>query len=341
LSRYISPTDSHSDDFYEQFEARFDSLNLDRKMRRLRKPKLKHIPKKSDDQVLSDSADVVGLEGGFNPTYHPSRHEEGWLLDSLGAFYDQSLITDVLYVVRGGKEATVYCCAAHPSTGVELVAAKVYRPRVFRQIRNDGLYREGRDLLTAEGRAVRKTDHRILRAVGKKTSFGVQVAHTSWLMHEYTSLQTLYAAGAAVPRPIASTENAILMGFCGDERMAAPALSHITLDDAEADVLFQETVRNVEIMLRHDLIHGDLSAYNILYWEGQITLIDFPQVVTSQDNRSAYMILHRDVTRVCEYFERQGVPSDPQAVVDRLWARYSQATPDEPFDEDEEDEAED
>lgn len=339
MSRYVSSSDSHSDEFYEQFEARFDALNLDRKMRRLRKPKPKHIPKKSASDVLNESADVVGLEGGFNPTYRPSLHEEGWLLQSLGAFYEQSLITDVLYVVRGGKEATVYCCAAHPSTGVELVAAKVYRPRVFRQIRNDGLYREGRDLLTAEGHAVRKTDHRILRAVGKKTSFGVQVAHTSWLMHEYASLQTLHAAGAAVPRPFAATDNAILMGYCGDERMAAPALSQISLDDAEAEVLFQAALRNVERMLRHDLIHGDLSAYNILYWEGQITLIDFPQVVTSQGNRSAYAILHRDVTRVCDYFARQGVPSDPQAIVDRLWASYSRAAPDEPLDNDAEDEA--
>ena len=337
MSRYLSQSESHSDEFYEQFEARFDALSQERKMRRLRKPKVKHIPKKSDDEVLAESADVVGLEGGFKPTYQPSRHEEGWLLSSLGTFYDQALITDVLYVVRGGKEATVYCCAAHPSTGVELLAAKVYRPRMFRQIRNDALYREGRELLTEGGRAVKKTDHRIMRAVGKKTGYGMQVAYTSWLMHEFTSLQTLYAAGAAVPRPFAATENAILMGYCGDERLAAPALSQITLDDAEAEALLAETLHNIELMLRQDLIHGDLSAYNILYWKGKITLIDFPQVVSSEDNRSAYAILHRDVTRVSEYFARQGAPSDPEEITDQLWERYSQSALDEPFDPADED----
>mgnify|MGYP000925870685 CR=1 FL=1 len=61
-----------------------------------------------------------------------------------------NIITDVLHQVKGGKEATVYCCAAHPSTGVDLIAAKVYRPREFRQLRNDAQYRQGRRILSDE-----------------------------------------------------------------------------------------------------------------------------------------------------------------------------------------------
>jgi len=80
-------------------------------------------------------------------------------------------------------------------------AAKVYRPREFRNLRNDKMYREGRPILTAAGRRVKKTDHRLLRAVGKKTEFGVQVEHTSWLMYEYTTLKQLHDAGAAVREP--------------------------------------------------------------------------------------------------------------------------------------------
>ncbi len=44
--------------------------------------------------------------------------------------------------------------------------------------------------------------------------------------------------------------------------------------------LYERLLRNIEIMLEHGIVHGDLSAYNVLYWEGQITLIDFPQVVS-------------------------------------------------------------
>ena len=43
---------------------------------------------------------------------------------ALDAFYNKGLITCVLYEVKSGKEATVYCCQAHPSTGVERLAAK-------------------------------------------------------------------------------------------------------------------------------------------------------------------------------------------------------------------------
>ena len=41
-----------------------------------------------------------------------------------------------------------------------------------------------------------------MRAVGKKTAFGVQVQHTSWLMHEYTTLDRIHRAGGAVPEPV-------------------------------------------------------------------------------------------------------------------------------------------
>jgi len=75
-------------------------------------------------------------------------------------------------------------------------------------------------------------------------------------------------------------------------------------------------------MLQHDLVHGDLSAYNILYWEGEITIIDFPQVVNLHSNPKARFILQRDIERTCEYFRGQGVRCNPHAIVDRLWSRY-------------------
>ena len=68
---------------------------------------------------------------------------------------------------------------------------------------------------------------------------------------------------------------------------------------------------------------ADLSAYNILYWEGEITIIDFPQVADVSGNPHAEAILRRDVARVCEYFARQGAPSDPLAIADELWRRYT------------------
>jgi RIO kinase 1 len=311
-------------DEYEFWEEQFDPLRTDRKARRRRRPVVRHIPKKSQSQILDEITEPVGLEAGFNTTYQPSRYEADWLLSSLRDFYDQALISDILALVKGGKEASVYCCQADPTTGMELLAAKVYRPRIYRTMRNDHTYRRGRAtlLLTPEGRPVETTDGRIMRAIRKKTSFGIQVQHTSWLMHEYSALERLYQAGAAVPQPVAASENAILMSYYGDTAMAAPTLNEIQLDSGEAGPLFEEVLRNIELMLRRELIHGDLSAYNILYWAGEIALIDFPQVTNPYTNDQAYFIFQRDIEHLCEYFGRQGVPCDPEVITDELWARH-------------------
>jgi RIO kinase 1 len=81
-------------------------------------------------------------------------------------------------------------------------------------------------------------------------------------------------------------------------------------------------MRNVGLMLAQGLIHGDLSAYNVLYWEGDIRIIDFPQAVSPSENPEAYAIFERDVTRLCQYFARQGIPAEPRAIAADLWERH-------------------
>jgi RIO kinase 1 len=193
---------------------------------------------------------------------------------------------------------------------------------MFRSLSNDKMYRQGRETLKANGRPVKATDSRLMRAIGKKTAFGQQVAHTSWLMYEYTTMELLYEAGASVPKPLAANDNAILMAYIGDEQMAAPPLSQITVARDEAILAFREVMRNVELMLANGLIHGDLSAYNILYWDEQPILIDFPQVADSKANPDAFTIFERDIQRVCDYFTRQGVPCDAAFITNDLWERY-------------------
>jgi RIO kinase 1 len=56
--------------------------------------------------------------------------------------------------VKGGKEATVYCCQADPATGYDLLAAKIYRHRQSRSMKNYASYHEGRHI-TADKRSLR------------------------------------------------------------------------------------------------------------------------------------------------------------------------------------------
>lgn len=301
-------------------ELEYDAWRSNRERRQARQRLDKQAP--PDTQTVSELAEPLDLEAGFEPTYHAARHEKGWLLESLRPFYEDSLITDVLSLAQGGKEANVYCCRAHLATGRELLAAKVYRPRKFRNLRNDKLYREGREILTEGGRPVNARDQRIMRAIGKKTDFGVQVEHTSWLMHEYVALRDLSAAGADVPVPLAAHDNALLMEYVGDAARAAPTLHSVRPGTDEAPALLRRILHNVELMLTRQMVHGDLSAYNILYWEGAIALIDFPQAVNSIANPYARELLYRDVTRICEYFGRCGLTTDPNIIAANLWRRH-------------------
>jgi RIO kinase 1 len=257
---------------------------------------------------------------GFNFTYQASRHEAGWLLDSLGAFYEQKWISDVLRLIKGGKEASVYLCRSGIAVDAPLLAAKVYRPRQFRNLKNDALYRVGREELDENGHVI--TDDGPLHAIRKRTAYGEKLRHQSWIAYEYQALQDLHAAGADVPVPYAMGNNAILMEYIGDLSMAAPALQSLDLEPAEANSLFERTLRNIDVMLAQNRIHGDLSAYNILFWGGQITLIDFPQVIPPQSNPAAWTIFRRDISRVCEYFASQGIEANPRRLSAELWTAH-------------------
>jgi RIO kinase 1 len=112
------------------------------------------------------------------------------------------------------------------------------------------------------------------------------------------------------------------MGYVGNRHLAAPTLHEVSLDYATARRLFGQVIHNIEIMLSANWIHGDLSAYNILYWEGEITLIDFPQVTNAIGNSNARFILTRDVQRVCEYFTLQGLTINARGLADHLWQRH-------------------
>jgi RIO kinase 1 len=81
-------------------------------------------------------------------------------------------------------------------------------------------------------------------------------------------------------------------------------------------------LHNVALWLELDRIHGDLSLYNILYWSGAITIIDFAQAIDSRLNARAPDLLQRDLADVCCHFERYGIRSDPERIGARMWSAY-------------------
>jgi len=313
-------------DLFEDLDDNEQTNNfLNKGQRRKRFPE-RHfkVVRARESQFLSGQDDS---SRSFNFTYQAARFEEWWLLESLGDFYEHQWISDVLMKVKGGKEASVYLCRAHPEQSrrkteadAPLLAAKVYRPRMLRNLKNDQQYRTGRADLDASGNVI--VNDGDLHAMKKRTNYGEGLRHQSWIAYEFQTLEILYAAGADVPKPYAMEKNAILMGYVGDLDAAAPTLNSVTLDPDEARPLFDRVIRNVDLLLSNGRIHGDLSAYNILYWDGDITLIDFPQVVPPEANPSAWNIFLRDVTRVCQYFRSQGVKTNARKLASELWTSH-------------------
>jgi RIO kinase 1 len=117
-------------------------------------------------------------------------------------------------------------------------------------------------------------------------------------------------------------KNAILMDYIGDIDSAAPTLNTVTLDRDEVRPLYERVLQNIDLLLSHHRIHGDLSAYNILYWDGKISLIDFPQVVQPDSNPAAWTIFLRDMTRICQYFASQGLRRDARKLATDLWTSH-------------------
>jgi RIO kinase 1 len=281
-----------------------------------------HKPKRDPQTVKAELAAQPDNQSVFDFSYHASRHEREWIVGSLGGFYEDHWLDDVLRLLKGGKEANVYQCAANANSlpGEDYLAAKIYRPRQFRNLKNDHIYREGRPNLDSEGRII--LDDNMKHAMQKRTRYGLELLHSSWLEHEFQTMLRLHTAGADVPAPYARCHNAILMGYIGYDDLPAPALQEISLSPLEAKHLFERVVHNLDLMLQQERIHGDLSAFNILYLDGEITLIDFPQAINPYENRNALRIFERDVTRVCEYFARQGLRTNSHQLATDLWHKH-------------------
>src|SRR5215831_15385403 len=235
--------------------------------------------------------------------------------DEIRTFFEDGWIEEVLFPVKSGKEATVYCCRACPGRGEAYFALKAYRSRQDRNFRNAAIYQEGRVL----GKA------RVMRAVRNKSKFGRVVEFGGWLHHEFGMLSVLHAAGAAVPRPVAASSSAILLEFIGEGDKPAPQLCNVRLSPAVAEVLLEQALRSIEVMLSAHVVHADLSAYNMLYAGERLRVIDMPQAVDARTNPNARSLLARDVANVCRYFASQGADAEPGTFAAELWDLYRQA----------------
>ena len=68
------------------------------------------------------------------------------------------------------------------------------------------------------------------------------------------------------------------------------------------------------------LVHGDLSAYNLLAAGERVVIIDLPQVVDLVGNLNATDFLMRDCTNVCAWFSARGLDVDAESLFGEVFA---------------------
>jgi RIO kinase 1 len=139
-------------------------------------------------------------------------------------------------------------------------------------------------------------------------------------MQEWMMLRRAWKAGASVPYPVEQTDHGLLMEFIGDESQAAPKLVQARLSGSELTSAWEQLLASLRALTDGGLVHADLSAYNLLWWQGRLVLIDLPQAVEFTTNTDAYELLHRDVANVGEWFTRRGAEVDVEAVYAELLA---------------------
>jgi len=222
--------------------------------------------------------------------------------------------------LKSGKEAEVFLVERSYRDRSCLLAHKRYRPRTVSnkgELEALGFQRGNsfmNDLAYRDGRKFAKS--RDQRAAERMTKYGKKLLTGRWTGHELEMMQHAWRAGVNVPYPIGPRGDGLLMQFLGDAERAAPRLVDARLDAAQIGRARTQLFGNLRRLVGAGFVHADLSAYNLLWWEDDVWLIDFPQTVDVTTNPHALDYLHRDLTNVGHWFARHGAEFE----VDVLYA---------------------
>jgi len=212
--------------------------------------------------------------------------EEVFDRSTLMTIYDlmnKGVIGEIYGVVKAGKEARIYWGKA--PDGKEL-AIKIY-------LTISSEFKKGK-LIYIEG------DPRF-----KNVKHDTRSLVFAWALKEYKNLELAAQAGIKVPRPIAVKNNVLIMQFIGKNGDQAPVLKEMPPKDPEK--FYEHLLENIQkLYQKANLVHGDISEYNIMIWQNKPVLFDIAQAVPLE-HPMADTFLRRDITNLTRYFRKLGV----------------------------------
>jgi RIO kinase 1 len=254
----------------------------------------------ADDQRWSTWMSVEPLQRGPEP-------RPDWIVTSQGA------IDTELGILKTGKEADVFLVERadplDPENGA-VMAAKRYRAPEHRSFHRSAAYTEGRSMK-------RSRDNRALK---RKSTFGREVAAGEWAVSEWGALVRLWNLGLPVPYPVQIDGTEILMEWITVDDETAPRLSQTRPDAGLLASYFDQVREALATLVQAGLVHGDLSAYNILAAGPRLVIIDLPQVVDLVGNANGMDYLLRDCTNICGWFRAKGLDADEHELFGELMA---------------------
>ena len=198
-------------------------------------------------------------------------------------FFTEGILNEVHGVISAGKEARIYWGKNKEgkdlAVKIYLTSSAEFKKGMFKYIEGDyrfkGVKHDTRSLIFA------------------------------WAQKEFRNLEQATRAEINVPKPVAVKNNVLVMEFIGEDGVSAPSLKE------QPPVSPQKVYRQLLTYLarlyrKADLVHGDLSEYNIMMWKGKPVLFDMSQSVPTS-HPLAKFLLERDLTNVNRFFSRLGV----------------------------------
>ena len=233
----------------------------------------------------------------------------------------QAAVDTELGILKTGKEADAFLLErAVPGSPAQdqgglgesvVLVAKRYRSSEHRTFHRAATYTEGRSMK-------RSRDERALK---RKSTFGKLVASGEWATSEWDALKRCWELGLPVPYPVQIDGTEILMEWITDaDGESAPRLAQTRPEPALLASYFDQLRDAMVTLVQHGLVHGDLSAYNLLAAGERLVIIDLPQIVDLVGNAAGLDFLLRDCTNVCTWFRSRGLDVDGDELFGELMA---------------------
>lgn len=140
---------------------------------------------------------------------------------------------------------------------------------------------------------------------------------TSWVNKEFRNLKRALEAGVNVPKPIVALNNVLILEFIGSSD-GNPSQTVKNQKPKDVDDFLNKLLLEMKKFINEaNLIHGDLSTFNILNHNENPVIIDVSQSVV-RDHPIANELLVRDVKNIYGEFKKLGSSYSLDEIVNKL-----------------------